>query len=741
MCVILRELVVRILVFVLSACTLSAQTGVATYHNDNARTGLNPNESLLTPANVKAGLFGKRYFLPVDGAVYAQPLYLTRIKIPGKGFRNVLYVATAHDSLYAFDADDESAAGSAPIWKVSFLNASTGATTVSQSDVGCKVIPELGIIGTPVIDAGSGTIYLIAYTKENGGQFFYRLHSLDVTNGAERPGSPVEIQTPGFVPLAQKQRAALLLSGGVIYSPWSGHCDKGPYHGYILAHAAGSLQQLGVFNATPADSGASFWNGGAGPAADAKGNVYAVSANGDADGNQAAARFDESVLRLTPAPQLSVADLFTPFNRVDLDDADQDLGSSGALLLPDDAGTSAHPHLLFVSGKEGRMYLLDRDALGGVQVDSDSSALASLPVLASHQTFGMAAYFNGSIFIGPKQSPMLAFKTGGATLASSPWVQTADTIGYPGATPSISSNGVKNGIVWIVTSDDDGKLLAYDASNLNKLFDSEAQTGDQLPSNTEFSLPTIADGKVFAGGTVGIAVYGELAPTAPVLAAVTNAASYAADAISTGSLVSLFGSNLAPATSKAGSAPLPLSIVDTSVSINGVVAPLLFVSANQINAQVPYEVLSGDATVVVRSGGLSSPPFTITVLRAAPGLFANAQGQAAAIDDDGSANSPAAPASGGSVISVFLTGIGPLSAPVDDGTAPASGDTITAALPVSATIGGAPAEVQFAGLAPLYPGTAQINLKIPAGATSASPLVISIAGQTSNAVQLVISAN
>ena len=422
-----------------------------------------------------------------------------------------------------------------------------------------------------------------------------------------------------------------------------------------MAHDAASLKQLGVFNSTPSDSGAAFWNGGAGPAADAKGNIFAVSANGDPDGNQAAAVFDESVLRLIPAPQLSVADLFTPFNRVDLDDRDQDLGSSGALLLPDDVGTTAHPHLLFVSGKEGRMYLLDRDALGGAQVNSDSAALASLPVLGSHQTFGMSAYFNGSIYISPKQSQMLAFKVGSASLAASPWAQTTDAIGYPGATPSITSNGVKNGIVWIVSSDDDGKLVAFDASNLNKLYDSESQTpADQLPSNTEFSLPTLVDGKVYAGGTAGIAIYGELAAAAPVIAAVTNAASFAADAISPGSLVSLFGSHLAPVTWSAGSTPLPLSLVDTSVTVNGVVAPLLFVSANQINVQVPYEVPAGSATVVVRSEGLSSAPFTIAVLHAFPGLFSNGQGLAAAINDDGSANSEAAPASVGSVVRCSL---------------------------------------------------------------------------------------
>jgi uncharacterized protein (TIGR03437 family) len=733
--------VFRILAIVLGACTLAAQSSVVTYHNDNARTGLYPNETLLTPANVKAGLFGKRYVFPVDGSVYAQPLYLTRVRIAGKGLRNVLFVATSHDSLYAFDADDESAAGSQPLWKLSLLDESPGAATVSQSDVDCPVIPELGITGTPVIDPISGTMYLIAFTKENGGQFVYRLHSVDVTSGTERPGSPVEIQAPGFVPLPQKQRAALLLTGGVVYSPWSGHCDNGTYHGFIMAHDAVSLKPVGVFNATPTDSGASFWNGGAGPAADSEGNIFAVSANGDFDGNRAAARYDESVLRLAPAPRLSVIDLFTPFNRVSLDETDQDLGSSGALLLPDEAGSPAHPQVLFVSGKEGRMYLLDRQSLGGAQVNSDSGALASLPVLGSNQTFGMAAYFNASIYIAPADSPMFAFKVSGASLAASPWAVTTDTHSAPGATPSISSNAATNGIVWIISNDDAGKLLAYDAAGLNLLYNSNAQPADSFSGNTEFTAPTIADGKVFVAGVSGVTVYGELAPKLPAISAVTNAASFAPDAISAGSLISLFGSHLAPSTSQASSTPLPLSLLDTSVTINGVVAPLLFVSAQQINAQIPYEVPSGAATVLVRSGGKTSAPFSITVRSAAPGLFTAAEGQAAALDDDGSPNSETAPAPGGSVISVFLTGIGPISSPVDDGAAPSPNQTISATLPVSATIGGAPATVEFAGLAPLFPGTAQINLRIPSTASGVSPLVISVGGVTSNTVQLAISAN
>ena len=367
----------------LGALTLAAQASVTTYHNDNARTGQYLNETLLTPASLAAGGFEKRNFLAVDGAVYAQPLYLSRVKMGAAGFHNVLFVATSHDSLYAFDAD---APGSKPLWQVSFLNAAGGVTTVSGADVDCDVIPELGIAGTPVIDENSGTIYLIAYTKEPQNRYVYRLHAIDVTSGGERPGSPVEIEPPGFVPLAHKQRTALLLSNGVIYSSWSGNCDLGAYHGWVMAHDASTLTLAGFFNASPGDSGASFWNGGAGPASDAQGDIYVVSANGDFDGDAALAEYDESVLRITPALGLLAADQFTPFNKLMLDQQDLDLGSSGAVVLPDEAGSSAHPHVLFTSGKEGRMYLLDRQALGGVQVGSDSggAGIAAGPGIAVH---------------------------------------------------------------------------------------------------------------------------------------------------------------------------------------------------------------------------------------------------------------------------------------------------------------------------------------------------------------------
>lgn len=708
------------------ALTLAAQTSVVTYHNDNARTGQYLNEILLSPAGLSAGHFGKREFFAVDGAVYAQPLYLSRVKITGKGFHNILFVATSHDSLYAFDAD--AVPGSPPLWQASFLNAAGGVSSVSGTDVGCNVMPELGISGTPVIDETSGTIYLIAYTKEPGSEFVYRLHALDVTSGAEMPGSPVEIQPSGFVALAHKQRTALLVLNGVVYSSWSGNCDDGTYHGWLMAHDAAGLSLIDFFNASPGDSGASFWNGGAGPAADEQGNVYVVSANGDFDGDFAAARYDESVLRFTSEPGLLPADQFTPFNKLTLDADDLDLGSSGALLLPDEAGNAAHPHLLFTSGKEGRMYLLDSQALGGAQTGTDSWALASLPVLGS-ATFGSAAYFNGSVYVAPRNSPLLEFSVAGAQLASTPSATSSSQTGMHGAVPSTSANGSQDGIAWLITEEDGGRLLAYDAGDLSQLYDSNARPSDQLPGYVEFAVPTIADGKVFAATASGVAVYGETASSAPAITAVTNAASYAADAISPGSLISIFGSNLAAITAGAPAVPLPMSIADTSVIIGGVPAPVLFESPGQINVQVPWEVPAGTANVVVRSRGVSSKGVNIAVLQAAPGIFTNAGG-AAAVDG---------PAVAGSVISVFFTGQGPVATAMDDGAVPPAGITVPATLAVSATIGGAAAQVEFVGLSPQFPGVAQINLKVPALTSGVYPLIVTLGGKASNTAQLTVS--
>src|ERR1700674_2068670 len=354
-----RLLLLLILVF--RPFSAFGQTDVLTHRNDNMRTGQNTSESVLTPSSVNSTAFGKLLSLPTDGYVYAQPLYKSNVLIPAKGLRNVLFVATEHDSVYAFDANGVT---TTPLWHVSFINPSVGITTVPSDDVFINdIVPEIGITGTPVIDPQGGTLYVVAKTKENG-TYVQRLHALDITTGAEKFGGPAVIQAsvPGtgngssggtlpFDPLIENQRAGLLLVNGVVYIAFASHGDIGTYHGWVFGYNAATLQQVAVFNDTPNRLQGGIWQGGNGPAADSSGNVFVISGNGTFDADEEGVDFGDSFLKLN-AGGLALVDFFTPFNQASLNANDVDLGSSGPLLLPDQTGT-AHPHLVLGAGKDG----------------------------------------------------------------------------------------------------------------------------------------------------------------------------------------------------------------------------------------------------------------------------------------------------------------------------------------------------------------------------------------------------
>src|SRR5579885_2827580 len=511
-------------VLLLFALPLSAQVNVLTYQYDNTRAGANLKETVLTPGNVNANQFGKLFAYPVDGYVYGQPLYLAGVPMPGKGAHNVVYVATEHDSVYAFDADSNAGPNAAPLWQVSFLNPAAGVTTVPYQDTRCdQIVPEIGITSTPVIDPASGTLYVVAMTKEalkGVVGYVHRLHALDVSTGAERPGSPVTIQAsyPGtgeggstlvFQPRNYKQRPGLLLLNGVVYTAWSSHCDIGVYHGWLIGYDARSLQQVAVYNNTPNGNEGSFWASGAAPAADAAGNIYLVAGNGTFDSSTGGPDLGESYIKLSPAGGLAVADYFAPFNAAALNDADVDVGSSGVALLGDEAGSSAHPHLMVGAGKEGRIYLLDRDNLGKQQAGSDSQIVQSIPgVIGS--LFGTPAYFNQTVYFCGVDQSMMAFRMANGMLPPTPTSQTAARFAYPGCVPSISASGTANGIVWMLEGSP--ALHAYDASNLaSELYNSNQNRGrDALGSYVKFSVPTVANGKVYAGTQNALAVYGLL---------------------------------------------------------------------------------------------------------------------------------------------------------------------------------------------------------------------------------------
>jgi Immunoglobulin I-set domain len=496
---------------------------VLTFHNDVARTGQNLNETILTPANVNSTNFGKIGFLTVDGLVDAEPLYVSSLTVSGAA-HNVVFVVTEHGSAYAFDADNLGA----PLWKVSAL----GAGETSSDDRGCsQVSPEIGITSTPVIDphAGAhGVIYLVAMSKDGNGNYFQRLHALDITTGAEISGSPTTIQATftnqsgqtTFAPQQYKERAALLLLSGVIYTTWASHCDDGPYTGWIIGYNQTTLKQTGVLNITPNGSEGAIWMAGDGPAADSSGNFYFLVANGTfdntlANGRPSSGDYGNAFIKIsTSGNNLSVGDYFTMFNTTSESDADQDLGSGGEILLPDltDSGGNTR-HLGVGAGKDSHIYVVDRDMMGGFNTNNDSAIyqeISSNGIVGG--VWATPAYFNNTVYYGAVGDSLRAFAIVKAKLVTPAGSQSASGFAYPGTTPSISANGSSAGIVWAVENGNGGVLHAYDATNLgNELYNSsQAPNSRDSFSNNKFITPMIANGRVYVGTPTGVAVFGIL---------------------------------------------------------------------------------------------------------------------------------------------------------------------------------------------------------------------------------------
>ncbi len=506
-----------------------ARAQVLTSQYNNARTGANLNETALTPSAVNVHQFGKLFALHVDGDIYGQPLYMPRLEIPGKGIHNVVFVATEHDSVYAFDAE---AHPSEPLWKVSFLNSS--ADPLTDRDVGCPFIrPEVGITSTPVIDLKTGTLYVLARTKESPGffttRYVQRLHALAVTTGVEKFGGPVEIQafvqgsgegsTQGqikFGSLRENPRGALLLAQGRIYLTWASSCDVGPYHGWVIAYDSQTLKQVAAFNTSPDAAESSIWAGDAGPAADDEGNVFAATGNGVFDAAGGGRDYGDTLLKLRlGAPGLLVPDYFTPSNEQQLNHNDDDLGSGGPVLLADQPGL--HPHLLVVAGKGGTIYLVDRDRMGKYREGNDPHAVQTIHLRGS--AFGAPAYWNHHVYFLVSDDVLRDFvvERGLLKLAAKGNAQFID----PGATPTVSSNGLRGGVVWVLSSrhwDEPEKrpavLHAYEASNVaHELYNSEQNSSrDRAGIGLRFTVPTVVDGRVYVGAKRELDVYGLISP-------------------------------------------------------------------------------------------------------------------------------------------------------------------------------------------------------------------------------------
>lgn len=521
------------LLFISEPRTLStAGTDVVTYHNDVARTGQNLNEFLLSPASVTSTTFGKTGFFTTDGKVDAQPLYLSGVAIPGLGARDVVYAATEHDSVYAIDA----ATGST-LWQVSLL----GAGETPSDTRGCsQVTPEIGITSTPVIDRSrgpNGIVYVIAMSRTAAGAYVQRLHALDAVLGTELLGGPQTVQAsyPGtgagssggsviFDPKQYEERAGLLEVNGQIVTAWTSHCDIDPYTGWIIAFDAATLARTSVLNVTPNGSRGGMWMAGAGPAADPQGNVYVLDGNGTFDttltnsGFPSHGNFGNAFIKIATAGGLSVADYFATFDTVSASNADTDLGSGGAMVFPDLVdGAGRTRHLAVGAGKDGHLYVVDRDAMGKWNASANLNYQDIAGALGG-AVFSMPAYFNQTLYYGPVGANLKAFAMTNATVASSAGSSSATAFGYPGTTPSISAAGSTNGIVWAVENRSPAVLHAYDATNLaRELYNSALAPGgrDAFGSGNKFITPTIVNGHVYVGTPTGVAAFGLLVPAPP----------------------------------------------------------------------------------------------------------------------------------------------------------------------------------------------------------------------------------
>ncbi len=513
-----------IMVFVLCLATSPAfaQNNVLTQHNDNTRSGLNTNETILTPASVNVNSFGELFTQNVDGIIVGQPLYASQVLMNDGLVHNVVYVATQNNTVYAFDADSTQGKNASPLWSVS-LN--EGGTADPISDYGCTGThyTEIGIMGTGVIDPGKTTLYLVAKTVTGSGQNQVRnfaLHALDITSGNELLGGPVSIAATApssngsgtFNPIYQMQRPALLLQNGVVYIGFGGNgCDEYAYNGWFLAYNAQTLQQQAAFLVTPDGMRASIWQGGSGPAVDESGNIYVVTANGTYDGPEGGNDFGDTVLKMGwTGSNFGVLDYFTPYNQKQLSTQDLDLGSAGVLVLPDQPGL--YPHELVAGGKQGTLYLVNRDNEGQFDAEADD-VIQSIPRAVVSELTGVPSYFNGSVYVAGDLDYIKQFSLVNGLLTTEPVSQT--TVAFGGAGPastSITANGSSNAILWAIRHTNPA-LFAFDPTNLaNEFYDSTQAKGlrDKLVPVVRFTTPTISNGKVYIGGTSALAVYGLL---------------------------------------------------------------------------------------------------------------------------------------------------------------------------------------------------------------------------------------
>jgi hypothetical protein len=521
--------------FLAAALSTSAQVNVTTYQYNNQRTAVNSAEVTLTPANVNAASFGRIFSQPVDGYVFAQPLYVPNVTING-AVHNVVFVATEHDSVYAFDADSNTGTNSQPLWHTSFL--ATGVTTVPSGDLlsgNTDINPEVGITGTPVIDLSTDILYVAAETLEsNGTSFVKKLHALSMTTGAELPGSPIiisaSVTVPGqsavpFFTQGENQRPGLLLYNGVVYVGFAAHGDgTDAVRGWILgySYSASGFSQVFVYCAEPSSVngwGGGIWMSGQGLQMDTGSNLFVPIGNGEFDTTLTPpVDFGDSILRIDLSQGATVQDYFTPSNQATLADNDEDVGSGGIALLPTQSGPN--PDLLIQAGKQGTIYLVNRDNMGKYNAASDQ--VVQEVIFATQGIFSSPVYFNGEVYFWGHSDILKAFSVTNGMLSTAPTDQGPDTFTFPGALPTISANGTSNGILWALNSSafsntgpgGPAVLYAYNASNLaaGSIYRSNQNSIRDNPGGAiKFAVPIITNGKVYVGAEGQLSVFGELA--------------------------------------------------------------------------------------------------------------------------------------------------------------------------------------------------------------------------------------
>ncbi|HTY93664.1 MAG TPA: Ig domain-containing protein, partial [Steroidobacteraceae bacterium] len=498
-------------------------SGVFTYHNDQSRDGANTQEYALTTTTVATATFGKLFSCAVDGAVYAQPLWVANMMVSGVR-HNVVFVATEHDSLYAFDADTIPCS---MLWHVSLIDTShggaSGETSVPSGLVGAgsgDLYPEVGVTGTPVIDSANKILYVVSKsTDASQSNFYQRIHAIDLTtNGAEKTGSPFLIAAtyPGsgdggtmvtFDARQEHQRPGLALANGQVYVSWSSHEDATPYYGWVIGYTynGSSFTRSDVLNVAPNAGRGGIWMGGGAPAVDATGNLYLLTGNGNFDVGGSAPNNDygDSMLQLTGA--LTINQFFTPSDQFGDNFNDDDFGSGGAAILADLPNGSPVTHLILGGGKDGSLYVLNRDALGG---SGDANAWQQISLGLG--IFSTGAYWNNTFYIRNVYGPLQSFALNTTTAKFSAGSQSSTNYGWPGSSPAVSASGNANGIVWDIdasmycTNQSPGcgpaVLHAFDATNVGvELWNSAASGNDSAGNAVKFTVPTIANGRVYLG--------------------------------------------------------------------------------------------------------------------------------------------------------------------------------------------------------------------------------------------------